>query len=201
MAALYLICGKIASVRNLLSQEQLHTFIEELSSLPKVIETALQLEPTLKEVSSMLSETSDCFFLGRGLDYPLACEGSLKLKEISYIHSEAYVAGELKHGPIALITDQVPVVAIVTNTITVPKMISNIREVKARGSKILVITDQDMSAYPDVADALIELPKTDELFTPFTISVAVQFLSYYVSLHRGLDVDQPRNLAKSVTVE
>ena len=201
MAALYLICGKIASVRQLLTNEVLTSFVDGLSTLPKLIEDALQLEPKLEEVSHILTEVSDTFFLGRGLDYALACEGSLKLKEISYIHSEAYVAGELKHGPIALITDQVPVVAIATNSMTLPKMISNVREVKSRGSQIILITDQDMSAYPDVTDALIELPKSDEMFAPFTISVAVQFLSYYVSVHRGLDVDQPRNLAKSVTVE
>lgn len=201
MAALYLICGKIATVRNLLSEETRASFIEKLSSLPKLMEESLKMEQQLQEVATMLVESSDCFFLGRGLDYALACEGSLKLKEVSYIHSEAYVAGELKHGPIALITKEVPVVALATNALTFPKMISNIREVKARGSQIILITDQDMSAYSDVADALIELPKTDEIFAPFTISAAVQFLSYYVSIHRGLDVDQPRNLAKSVTVE
>ena len=201
MAALYLICGKIASVRNLLSEEQLSSFIAGISSLPKLLEESLHLEPQLKETTTILSDATDSFFIGRGLDYALACEGSLKLKEVSYIHSEAYVAGELKHGSIALITDEVPVIAITTNALTFPKMISNIREVKSRGSKIILITEQDMSAYPDVADALIELPKTEEVFAPFTISVAVQLLSYYASLHRGLDVDQPRNLAKSVTVE
>lgn len=201
MSALYLICGKIGIIRNLFSETFKSSFLQGLLNLPKLVEETLLLEPHIKEITHMLTDVQDSFFIGRGLDYALACEGSLKLKEVSYIHSESYMAGELKHGSIALITDKVPVVAITTNEETFPKMVSNIREVKARGSNIILITDQDISTCADIAEAQIPLPKTDALFTPFTVSIAVQLLSYYASVHRGLDVDQPRNLAKSVTVE
>lgn len=201
MAALYLICGKIGMIRHQLQGEQKVAFFHALSQLPTTIKETLQLEDHIKEISHTLTDVQDTFFIGRGLDYALACEGSLKLKEVSYIHSEAYVAGELKHGSIALITDKVPVIAIATKEEMFPKMLSNIREVKARGSNIILITTSNMAHNTEVADHVIVLPKTEPLFTPFTVSIAVQLLAYYVSVHRGLDVDQPRNLAKSVTVE
>lgn len=201
VAALYLLCGKVAEVRNLFTKEQQENFLKQLLQIPELINESLQLEPQLKELSNMLTDATDSFFIGRGVDYALSCEGSLKLKEISYIHSEAYMAGELKHGPISLITQQVPVIAISTKKETFPKMVSNMQEVKARGASVLLITDQEEDVTADTADFVLKLPAADIFFSVFSVSVAVQLLAYYASVSRDLDVDQPRNLAKSVTVE
>ena len=146
-------------------------------------------------------QSSDAFFIGRGLDYAFSLEGALKLKEISYIHSEAYAAGELKHGTIALISDNVPVIAIATQQHVFPKTISNIREVKARGAFVILLTKEGSAIDEKLADILIRIPNVDDRFTVFPIAVVLQFIAYYASLGRNLDVDQPRNLAKSVTVE
>ena len=201
VSALYLICAKLAEVRNLLPRDKQEEFLEKLFHVPSLIEETLKIEPKLQEISNLLTEATDSFFIGRGLDYALSCEGSLKLKEVSYIHSESYMAGELKHGPIALITKKVPVIAISTNEEIFPKMISNMKEVKARGAKVILITNQEIENGHDAADLIITLPAADTYFSAFSVSVALQLLAYYTSVHRGLDVDQPRNLAKSVTVE
>jgi glucosamine--fructose-6-phosphate aminotransferase (isomerizing) len=148
-----------------------------------------------------LSKARDVLYLGRGQSYPIALEGALKLKEISYIHAEGYAAGELKHGPIALIEDGVPVVAIATRCHVYPKMLSNIQEVKARGASVIaVVTEGDVDA-ARLADHVIEVPETPELLSPVVVTVPLQLLAYHVAVLRGCDVDQPRNLAKSVTVE
>uniref|UniRef100_UPI00289A9D60 SIS domain-containing protein n=1 Tax=Anaerosporobacter sp. TaxID=1872529 RepID=UPI00289A9D60 len=147
------------------------------------------------------TSVEDLFFIGRGLDYPLSCEGSIKLKEISYIHSEAYAAGELKHGTLSLVTDDVPVIALATQEKVYAKMISNIREVRARGAMVILITNGEMPVDDDLCAHHIVLPKSDDQFAPFTTAVVLQLIAYYTSVHRGLNVDQPRNLAKSVTVE
>ena len=143
----------------------------------------------------------DVFFIGRGIDYAISMEGSLKLKEISYIHSEAYAAGELKHGTISLITDNVPVIALATQPDVYAKIISNVQEVRSRGAKVILITGADASVDAALCDYHIVLPETDPLFAPFVATVILQYLAYYVSVEKGLNVDQPRNLAKSVTVE
>lgn len=200
VAGLYLITAKLLQVKGYTLDQQ-KAFTNHLYHTADYVKETLKLDCAIEELSNCLTETYDCFFIGRGNDYSIACEGSLKLKEVSYIHSEAYVAGELKHGPIALITKKVPVIAIATQEKTFAKLISNIREVKARGSQVILITTQNVDAYTDVYDHLIQLPDTPEEFAPFTAAVAVQLLAYYASVHRGLDVDQPRNLAKSVTVE
>ncbi len=143
----------------------------------------------------------DAFFIGRGLDYAFSLEGALKLKEISYIHAEAYAAGELKHGTIALITDQVPVIAIATQEKIFSKTISNIREVKARGAFVILLTKEKAKIEPGIADVQINIPDIGDRFTVFPIAVVLQLIAYYASVGKDLDVDQPRNLAKSVTVE
>ena len=172
---------------------------KEMLSLPAKIENALKSENRIKEFAKNIYQEKDVFFLGRGIDYNTALEGSLKLKEISYIHSEAYAAGELKHGPIALIENSITVISIITDKALVEKTISNIQEVITRGAKTLVITNQELPS--NNIDTIITVPDTNVLFSPILAIVPLQLLSYYISKEKGLDVDKPRNLAKSVTVE
>ena len=172
---------------------------KELLELPKKAELALKNVAEVKDFANTVYKETDMFFLGRGLDYYVASEGSLKLKEISYIHSESYAAGELKHGPIALIENNVTVVGIITNPNLAPKTISNMQEVITRGAKTLVITNQKISNTN--IDFVINIPETNCLISPILSVVPLQLLSYYISKNKGLDVDKPRNLAKSVTVE
>lgn len=172
---------------------------KEMLSLPAKIENALKSTNRIKEFAKNIYQEKDVFFLGRGIDYNTALEGSLKLKEISYIHSEAYAAGELKHGPIALIENSITVISIITDKALVEKTISNIQEVITRGAKTLVITNQELPS--NNIDTIITVPDTNVLFSPILAIVPLQLLSYYISKEKGLDVDKPRNLAKSVTVE
>ncbi len=161
----------------------------------------ISCDEQVEEIAACLVKTEDLFFIGRGLDYALSCEGSIKLKEVSYIHSEAYAAGELKHGTISLITDNVPVIAIATQKDVYVKMISNVKEVRSRGAKVILITRQDAVIDASLCDHVITIPKVDDIFAPFCAAVALQYIAYYAAVKRGLNVDQPRNLAKSVTVE
>ena len=171
----------------------------EILNLPSKVESILENANKIKEFANKVYTQKDMFFLGRGNDYNVALEGSLKLKEISYIHSEAYAAGELKHGPIALIENGVTVIGIVTDKHLVEKSISNIQEVITRGARTLIITNQSL---PNISlDCVINIPVTNELLSPALSVVPLQLLSYYISKSKGLDVDKPRNLAKSVTVE
>ena len=188
-----------AEVLNTISKKEISKLKEELLELPKKAELALRTVAEIKNFSSIVYKETDMFFLGRGLDYYSALEASLKLKEISYIHSEAYTAGELKHGPIALIENDVTVIGIITNPLLVEKTVSNMQEVITRGAKTLVITNQniDNSQFFKV----INIPETDPRFAPVLSIIPLQLLSYYISKAKGLDVDKPRNLAKSVTVE
>ena len=172
---------------------------KEMLSLPAKIENALKSANRIKEFAKNIYQEKDVFFLGRGVDYNTALEGSLKLKEISYIHSEAYAAGELKHGPIALIENGITVISIITDKALVEKTISNIQEVITRGAKTLVVTNQELPS--NNIDTIITVPDTNVLFSPILAIVPLQILSYYISKEKGLDVDKPRNLAKSVTVE
>ena len=172
---------------------------KEMLTLPAKIENALKSANRIKEFAKNIYQEKDVFFLGRGVDYNTALEGSLKLKEISYIHSEAYAAGELKHGPIALIENGITVISIITDKALVEKTISNIQEVITRGAKTLVITNQELPS--NNIDTIITVPDTNVLFSPILAIVPLQLLSYYISKEKGLDVDKPRNLAKSVTVE
>ena len=168
---------------------------------PDKISRVLDDKERIQWFASKYANAHDIFFIGRGIDYAISMEGSLKMKEISYIHSEAYAAGELKHGTIALITDHVPVIAIATQKHIFAKTISNIREVKARGAYVVLLVTEDTAVDEGIADVIIRIPKEDDKFTVFPIAVVLQLIAYYASVQKGLDVDQPRNLAKSVTVE
>ena len=179
--------------------ETLENLKKDIFDLPKKIETSLKTSDEVKKFAKKISKEKDVFFIGRGSDYNVALEGSLKLKEISYIHSEAYAAGELKHGPIALIENGVTVIGIITNKELVEKTISNMQEVITRGAKTLIITNQILPN--NNFGYVINIPETNELISPILSVIPLQLLSYYISKNKGLDVDKPRNLAKSVTVE
>ena len=199
-----------AEILNTTSKKELSELKKELLELPKKAELALRTVAEIKNFSSIVYKETDMFFLGRGLDYYTALEASLKLKEISYIHSEAYAAGELKHGPIALIENDVTVIGIITNPLLVEKTVSNMQEVITRGAKTLVITNQNIDKTLVITNQnidnsqffkVINIPETDPRFAPVLSIIPLQLLSYYISKAKGLDVDKPRNLAKSVTVE
>ncbi|HEY5610949.1 MAG TPA: glutamine--fructose-6-phosphate transaminase (isomerizing) [Thermoanaerobaculia bacterium] len=175
--------------------------MHELSVIPQKLETILKKEKVIEDLAHRYSKAQDFLFLGRGVHYPIALEGALKLKEISYIHAEGYPAGEMKHGPIALIDENLPVVGIVTHTPVYDKVVSNLQEVKARDGKLIVVCDEGDEEIKKFADEAIEIPWTIEPLQPILAVVPLQLLAYYIALRRGCDVDQPRNLAKSVTVE
>lgn len=193
---------KAALQRNSLAEVQLDELKRLLGDAPQSIATALQQDGAIQRVAALLEPAASAIFLGRGQCYPIALEGALKLKEISYIHAEGYAAGELKHGPIALIDRDVPVVVIAPFDSLFEKTVSNLQEVRARGARVILISDQrGVRACGDKADAVIEMPDVPESLHPIIYSVAVQLLAYHTAVIRGTDVDQPRNLAKSVTVE
>jgi len=176
--------------------------VAELQRLPQAVERALLIdEAVFAEGTELLADATDSLYLGRGILYPIALEGALKLKEISYLHAEGYPAGEMKHGPIALLQEGFPVVAVVPGGASRDKLISNLREVRARGAAVLAVTDADAWALDDVADLLLTVPQVHPLLQPVVTVVPLQLLAYHVAVELGLDVDQPRNLAKSVTVE
>lgn len=205
LVALYLFALKLAEARDTLSQDDRRRYIDALMHLPQVLEATLKLTAKpMEEVAARFHNRTDFLYLGRGINYPIALEGALKLKEISYIHAEGYPAGEMKHGPIALIDENMPVVALATHDHVFEKMQGNIQEVKARGGSIIAITTEGDSILKDLMsdrDSLVAVPATDRLLMPIVISLPLQLLSYYIAVRRGCDVDQPRNLAKSVTVE
>jgi glucosamine--fructose-6-phosphate aminotransferase (isomerizing) len=188
-----------------LRQQQGHApdaeLLAPLAHLPQAVAEALELEPELDELARQLQNASDFLYLGRGIDYPIALEGALKLKEISYIHAEGYPAGEMKHGPIALIDETLPVVAIATGHRVFEKVRSNLQEVKARDGQVIAVTDHDPSELDGVADRVVRVPSLSEHLQPIVNVVPLQLLAYLIGVRRGADVDQPRNLAKSVTVE
>jgi glucosamine--fructose-6-phosphate aminotransferase (isomerizing) len=201
LSCLYLIVFRFALTRGKITEAECTEYMEQLQNvIPAIIET-LTFEKEIDTISNSLAKVEDLFFIGRGLDYALSCEGSIKLKEISYIHSEAYAAGELKHGTLSLVTDGIPVIALATQANVFSKMISNIREVRARGAMVILITNGEVEVDSSIYDYRIALPAINDNFTPFTTAIVLQLIAYYTSLHRGLNVDQPRNLAKSVTVE
>jgi glucosamine--fructose-6-phosphate aminotransferase (isomerizing) len=204
LVALYLFALKLTEVRNTLTQAERCDHINALMQLPKVLEETLKISKEMEEIAAKFYNRSDFLYLGRGINYPIALEGALKLKEISYIHAEGYPAGEMKHGPIALIDEKMPVVAIATHDHVFEKMQGNIQEAKARGGSIIALTtqgDTTLEQLLDDNDCLVAVPATHRLLMPIVISLPLQLLSYYIAVRRGCDVDQPRNLAKSVTVE
>ncbi|MCH5253005.1 MAG: glutamine--fructose-6-phosphate transaminase (isomerizing) [Lachnospiraceae bacterium] len=201
VSVMYLIAFRFALINGKMSEEEATHYMTEMMNTVDKVDEVLGYDTQVESIAKRLTESNDIFFLGRGLDYALSCEGSLKLKEISYIHSEAYAAGELKHGTISLITDNVPVIAVATQPDVYAKMISNVQEVRSRGAKVIFITGQGAVVDAALCDHQIVLPEADALFAPFMAAVVLQYLAYYVAVEKGLNVDQPRNLAKSVTVE
>lgn len=201
LVAQYLLALKFAQVRGQITDSQLAEYLHEIEMLPNQIEILLGNKERIQKFANRYVAAKDVFFIGRGIDYAISMEGSLKLKEISYIHSEAYAAGELKHGTISLIEDGTLVAAVVTQEELYKKTISNIVEVKTRGAYVLAVTNDDNLDIEKAADSVIYIPKTNAYFTNSLAIIPLQIFSYYVSVGKGLDVDKPRNLAKSVTVE
>ncbi|MBQ9200569.1 MAG: glutamine--fructose-6-phosphate transaminase (isomerizing) [Lachnospiraceae bacterium] len=201
VSAMYLITCKLGIVKNILSKKKAKEFITKLMNTPNIIEETLKNANNIKRIANHIKLAPDAFYIGRGLDYVMSLEAALKLKEISYVHAEAYAAGELKHGTIALITENVPVIALATQEDVYAKVISNIREVKARGAYVVLISMDEEVHDEKICDKHIRIPKVDSEFTAFATAVILQLIAYYTSEAKGLDVDKPRNLAKSVTVE
>jgi len=192
----------IADIRGKISRERLREMFMELSLIPdKVAELLKSCDEKCKEIAAIYKDAPNCLYLGRGYNFPVALEGALKLKEISYVHAEGYPAAEMKHGPIALIDEEMPVVVIATKRNYYEKVLSNIQEVKARKGKIIAIVTEGDEKVKEIADHYIEIPDTEDSLTPLLATIPLQLLSYYIAVMRGCNVDQPRNLAKSVTVE
>ena len=201
VTVLFLLALRLAHKKGSIAESRFHQLLAALEKLPKQVEETLKSAALVEHISSEYRDARNFLYLGRGYNFPVALEGALKLKEISYIHAEGYPAAEMKHGPIALIDEEMPVVVIATSKGNYDKVISNIQEVKARKGKIIaVVTEGDKTA-ADLADHVIEIPETEEELIPILASIPLQLLSYYIALMRGCNVDQPRNLAKSVTVE
>ncbi|HEX8553453.1 MAG TPA: SIS domain-containing protein, partial [Sphingomonas sp.] len=202
LAVLAALAANLARARGLVSVEEELEIVEQLAEAPAAINAALAQDEAIEAMAGAVAGARDVLYLGRGTDYPLALEGALKLKEISYIHAEGYAAGEMKHGPIALIDEAVPVIVIAPTGPLFDKTISNMQEVQARGGKVILISDaQGIAAAGENCIATIAMPRVHPLIAPIVYAVPVQLLAYHVAVLKGTDVDQPRNLAKSVTVE
>ena len=201
ITVLTLIALKLAQEKGTLSQSKYHECLAELEAVPAKVEKALLSNPLVEEISQTYKDSSNCLYLGRGYNFPVALEGALKLKEISYIHAEGYPAAEMKHGPIALIDEQMPVVVIATKKGHYEKVVSNIQEIKSRKGKIIAVVTEGDQTVKELADHVIEVPETSESLSPLLTTIPLQLLSYHIAVMRGCNVDQPRNLAKSVTVE
>ena len=201
LCVLYLFALRLAYARGRLSEAETRRYTAQLLRAPEIIKARLADCEQIKYLASRYMNTQSCFFIGRGFDYSLSLEGSLKLKEISYVHSDAYAAGELKHGTISLITDGVPVIALATQKQVYEKTISNAKETRSRGARVLLFTTKDAVVPEGVADAVIRLDEYEDILMPLQLIVPLQLFAYYMAVLRGCDVDKPRNLAKSVTVE
>lgn len=201
VSMMYLFAYKLAYAKGVISEQVCRKYTSELMDIPEAMEKHLDSKEACQYAASKIMNAESLLYIGRGLDYALSMEGALKLKEISYIHSEAYAAGELKHGPIALITDQTPVVAIATQKSLYEKTISNIQECKARGAKVVLMCGESAVVDEKIADYIIRIPEMNEILMPIMSAVPLQLIAYYTAVLRGNDVDKPRNLAKSVTVE
>ncbi|MFW0861427.1 MAG: glutamine--fructose-6-phosphate transaminase (isomerizing) [Dethiobacter sp.] len=201
LIVLYLLALQIGQIAGLIPENEIMAMTAALQKLPVDVAGIIEQEEVIKKIASRIKDWEDTFFIGRGLDYAVALEGSLKLKEISYIHAEAYPAGELKHGTLALITENIPVIALATQPDLYEKMWSNIKEVKARDAYVIAIVNEGDNETGKEVDDVFAIPATNPIFTPVLTVIPLQLLSYYASVMRGCDVDKPRNLAKSVTVE
>ena len=201
ITVLSLLALHLGMINGTLSRSEYKLHLAELESIPDKVSVILKQEKLIKEVSFSFIETNNCIYLGRGFNFPVALEGALKLKEISYIHAEGYPAAEMKHGPIALIDEKMPVVVIATRKGYYDKVVSNIQEIKSRKGQIIAVVSEGDIRVKELADFCIEIPESLECFTPILATIPLQLLSYYIAIQRGCNVDQPRNLAKSVTVE
>jgi glucosamine--fructose-6-phosphate aminotransferase (isomerizing) len=201
LAALFLLTLTLAQVNGRLTDEEESAHLKAMRHLPSAITSVLALEPQIIAWAEEFARKENALFLGRGLHYPIALEGALKLKEISYIHAEAYPAGELKHGPLALVTEEMPVVTIAPNDTLIEKLKSNMQEVRARGGQLFVFADVDSRITSGDGIHVIRMPEHYGQLSPILHVVSLQLLAYHSALARGTDVDKPRNLAKSVTVE
>jgi len=198
---LYMLAVVLADLRGILSEKSRHILVRDLLTIPDLVGKSLDRQAEIEEIAETLKETHSCLYLGRGINMPIAYEGALKLKEISYIHAEGYPAGEMKHGPIALIDKEMPVVAIAPRDPWYEKMISQIEQAKARGGTVIAVATDGDELIPTLADHVLWVPDTPWLLSPVVTVIPLQLLAYHIAAKRGLDVDQPRNLAKSVTVE
>jgi len=201
VVAIYLLALKLGSVSGRLSPDELHKHLTDLMRLPRLVDETLELDASVRAVAHEYFHASDFLFLGRGIMYPMALEGALKLKEISYIHAEGYAAGEMKHGPIALIDEHMPVVVIANRSPVYDKVVSNLEEVRARDGRVIAIASEGDEAIADKADHVIRVPDLGDYLSAVLVAIPLQLLAYHVAVLKGTDVDQPRNLAKSVTVE
>lgn len=201
ITVLTLIALKLAKAKGSFSDAEFHTLLTELEAIPSKVEKALTSNVLIEQIGEVYKDATNCLYLGRGYNFPVALEGALKLKEISYIHAEGYPAAEMKHGPIALIDENMPVVVIATKKGHYEKVVSNIQEIKSRSGKIIAIVYEGDEVVAELADHIIEVPETSEPLSPLLTTIPLQLLSYHIALMRGCNVDQPRNLAKSVTVE
>jgi glucosamine--fructose-6-phosphate aminotransferase (isomerizing) len=201
VTVLTLMALSIAQKRGTITQSRMRDVLTELESIPSKIEKVLQLNDYIKTIAEQYKDARNFLYLGRGYNFPVALEGALKLKEISYIHAEGYPAAEMKHGPIALIDEEMPVVVVATKDSIYEKVISNIQEVKARKGKVIAVVTEGDDKVKDMADCVIEIPEVEESLAPLVTTIPLQLLSYHIAVMRGCNVDQPRNLAKSVTVE
>jgi glucosamine--fructose-6-phosphate aminotransferase (isomerizing) len=201
ITVLTLIALKLAKAKGVFSESRYHEYLTELETIPSKVEKALESNTLIEIIADVYKDSTNCLYLGRGYNFPVALEGALKLKEISYIHAEGYPAAEMKHGPIALIDEHMPVFVIATKKGHYEKVVSNIQEIKSRKGKIIAIVTEGDEQVRDLADHVIEVPETLESLTPLLTTIPLQLLSYHIAVMRGCNVDQPRNLAKSVTVE
>jgi glucosamine--fructose-6-phosphate aminotransferase (isomerizing) len=201
LTVLHMIALTVAQMKGTITERQFHELLVEMETIPSKVEQALKLNDQVEEISAIFKDARNFIYLGRGYNFPVALEGALKLKEISYIHAEGYPAAEMKHGPIALIDEEMPVVFIATNDSSYEKIVSNIQEVKARKGRVIAIVTEGDKLIPKMAEFVIEVPHVHEAFMPMVSVIPLQLLSYHIAVMRGCNVDQPRNLAKSVTVE
>nr|WP_299170918.1 glutamine--fructose-6-phosphate transaminase (isomerizing) [uncultured Allomuricauda sp.] len=201
ITVLTLIALKLAHEKGVFSESKYHEYLAELESVPAKVEKMLESNNVVEDIAEIYKDSTNCLYLGRGYNFPVALEGALKLKEISYIHAEGYPAAEMKHGPIALIDEQMPVIVIATKKGHYEKVVSNIQEIKSRSGKIIAIVTEGDVSVKELADHVIEVPETSESLSPLLTTIPLQLLSYHIAVMRGCNVDQPRNLAKSVTVE
>jgi len=201
ITVLTLIALKLGKANKSLSDEVFENYLQKMELIPKQVEKLLEIDEHVKSIAAVYKDATNCLYLGRGFNFPVALEGALKLKEISYIHAEGYPAAEMKHGPIALIDENMPIFVIATNKGHYEKVVSNIQEIKARAGKIIAIVTEGDTQVRDIADHVIEVPETEEALMPLLTTIPFQLLSYHIAVMLNKNVDQPRNLAKSVTVE